>query len=330
VAAPEILPATPASVARAAEVLRDGGLVAFPTETVYGLGALAGDDRAVARIYEAKGRPSFNPLICHVPDAGGAERIAVLDERAERLAEQFWPGPLTLVLPRREGADVSLLATAGLDTVAVRAPSHPVARDLLRAVGRPVAAPSANRSGRVSPTAPVHVAADLGALVPLVLAAGRSPIGLESTVLDLTGPEPALLRPGAVTREELEALIGPVGSSDGVAGDARKSPGTLRSHYAPAAPVRLGAVSAGPDEAFLLFGPEFGLRGGAERLNLSETGDLGEAAANLFAHLRALDRPGIAAIAVAPIPDRGLGAAINDRLRRAAVPRPGDGGGEER
>ncbi|MFN8722206.1 MAG: L-threonylcarbamoyladenylate synthase [Rhodospirillales bacterium] len=314
------LPPTPDGIARAAAALVAGDLVAFPTETVYGLGARADDDRAVARLYAAKGRPSFNPLIVHVDGIEAASAIARFDERAERLAETFWPGPLTLVLPRG-GAPVSRLATAGLDTVAVRAPSHPVARALLRAAALPVVAPSANRSGHVSPTTPVHVADDLGDRVAAIITGGRSPIGVESTVLDLSGTEPVLLRPGSVTREAIEAAIGPVAWDADASDAAPRAPGRLESHYAPAAPVRLGATGAAEDEVLLLFGPEFGIRGGAERMNLSPTGDLTEAAANLFAMLRTADLPGIRAIAVVAIPDEGLGIAINDRLRRAAAPR---------
>lgn len=321
---PDLLPPGPAAIARAAEVLRAGGLVAFPTETVYGLGGDATSDRAVAAIFAAKGRPSFNPLIVHVPDAVTAARYAVVDERATALMEVYWPGPLTLVLPRRAAGEgengLSLLVSAGLDTVAIRAPDHPVAQALLSACGLPLAAPSANRSGAVSPTAPHHVLESLGDRVDVVLAGGRCPVGLESTVLDLSGPTPALLRPGAVLREEIERLIGPVV----VAADdpeAPKSPGQLASHYAPSAPVRLEATEAAADEAFLTFGPDRFVRGGAARLNLSTQGDLNEAAANLFHHLRQLDKPGIRAIAVMAIPEQGLGVAINDRLRRAAAPR---------
>jgi L-threonylcarbamoyladenylate synthase len=319
-AAPELLPPTEAAIGRAAAVLRAGGLVAFPTETVYGLGADATDDRAVAAIYAAKGRPSFNPLIVHVPDAESAEALAEFDDRARDAAAALWPGPVTMVLPRRPGSPVSLLASAGLDTLAIRVPSHPVARDLLRATGRPVAAPSANRSGAVSPTTPMHVVESLGGRVRLVLAAGRCPVGVESTVLDLTGERPAILRPGGVTRERLEELLGPV-STPAEDPATPVSPGQLASHYAPSRAVRLEARDAAPDEALLAFGPDVFVRGGRERLNLSPTGDLDEAAANLFAMLRALDRPENARIAVMPIPERGLGVAINDRLRRAASPR---------
>lgn len=318
-----LLPATYAGVARAAAILRAGGLVAFPTETVYGLGGDAGCDRTVAAIFAAKGRPSFNPLIAHVPDAAAAAELAVFDERADILAQSFWPGPLTLVLPRRSGARLSLLVSAGLDSVAVRAPHHPLAQKLLRTVGCPLAAPSANRSGGVSPTTPQHVQESLGGRIDAVLAGGRCAVGLESTVLDLTGALPTILRPGAVLAEDISALIGPVAQF----GDeqqqtaAPKSPGQLLSHYAPNAAVRLNALSATNEEAYLTFGPDQFSRGGSERLNLSPAGDLHEAAANLFAYLRRLDAAGAPSIAVMPIPMLGLGLAINDRLRRAAAPR---------
>ncbi|HZN64566.1 MAG TPA: L-threonylcarbamoyladenylate synthase [Tepidisphaeraceae bacterium] len=323
---PELVPPTDANIARAADLLRAGGLVAFPTETVYGLGADATDDRAVASIFEAKGRPRFNPLIVHVPDMSAAEAVVHFDERAERLAESLWPGALTLVLPRRPDSPLSLLVSAGLESVAVRVPNHPVARALLKAVGRPIAAPSANRSGAVSPTTPLHVAESLSDRVGLILSAGRCPIGLESTVLDLTGAAPILLRPGGVTLEELEALLGTTvlttpHQPPGTDPESPKSPGQLASHYAPGCPVRLGAHDAAADEALLSFGPDTFVRGGAARLNLSPQGDLFEAAANLFAMLRALDRPEHSAIAVMSIPEQGLGVAINDRLRRAAAPR---------
>lgn len=303
----------PPDIARAAQLLRSGALVAFPTETVYGLGGDATNDRAVAAIFAAKGRPSFNPLIVHVPVVEAAESLVAFDERARALAGAYWPGPLTLVLRRRANCPVSLLASAGLDSLAVRAPSHPVAQELLRAAGRPIAAPSANRSGRLSPTAAAHVVAELDGRIAAVLDAGPSEVGVESTVLDLTGTQPTLLRPGAVTAEELAERLGPLAAAE----DATiRSPGMMASHYAPALPLRLDATSSRPGEALLGFGaaPD-------ASLNLSPTGDLVEAAANLFAHLRALDRPDFAAIAVMPIPARGLGVAINDRLRRAAAER---------
>jgi L-threonylcarbamoyladenylate synthase len=305
-----------ALIERAAALIHAGRLVAFPTETVYGLGADATQDRAVAAIFAAKGRPAFNPLIAHVLDAAEARRHVVWTETAERLASRFWPGPLTLVLPRIAHCRLSLLASAGLDTAAVRAPSHPIARDLIAAAAVPIAAPSANRSGAISPTRPEHVVESLGDAVDLVLDGGACEVGLESTVLDLTTPRPTLLRPGGTTREAIEALIGAVddGPAIGVAG-ALHSPGQLESHYAPRAAVRLNATSAEPGETLLGFGPIAGT------LNLSPSGDLVEAAANLFAMLRALDTTGTPRIAVAPIPERGLGMAINDRLRRATAPR---------
>ena len=311
---------TAQSVAEAARLLRDGQLVAFPTETVYGLGGDATNDRAVAAIFEAKGRPQFNPLISHVLDATEAQKFVCWTPTAEKLAARFWPGPLTLVLPRSPGSPISLLATAGLDTVAIRAPSHPVAQALIRAAGRPIAAPSANRSGAVSPTRAEHVAESLGERVPLILDGGPCLVGVESTVLDLTGTTPTLLRPGGATREAIEAVVGPIAVSDALpSGDsARKSPGQLESHYAPARPVRLGAISVGADEGLLAFGPTVP-QGAMLTYNLSPSGDLGEAAANLFAMMRTLDRPGIGRIAVMPIPETGLGLAINDRLRRAAA-----------
>ncbi|HEY5210373.1 MAG TPA: L-threonylcarbamoyladenylate synthase [Stellaceae bacterium] len=302
----------PHQIARAAALLRAGELVAFPTETVYGLGGDATNDRAVAAIFAAKDRPHVNPLIVHLPGAAEARGLVVFDARAEQLAARFWPGPLTLVLPRRADCPVSLLAGAGLDSLGVRVPAHPVALELLRAVGRPIAAPSANRSGRLSPTDATHVLAELDGRIAAVLDAGPCAIGIESTVLDLTGTQPCLLRPGGVTAAELTALLGPLALPDHDA--APRGPGMLASHYAPTLPVRLDAVSARPDEALLGFGPDAGAT-----LNLSPAGDPVEAAAHLFAYLRALDRPEFAGIAVMPIPELGLGAAINDRLRRAAA-----------
>ena len=315
-----IVPAMPEAVARAAELLRAGALVAFPTETVYGLGADATNERAVAAIFAAKGRPHFNPLIVHLPGLEEAEAFAQFDARARRIAAQFWPGPLSLVLRRRGDSGLSLLASAGLDTVAIRAPAHPVAQALLRASGRPIAAPSANRSGRVSPTEAAHVAAELGDAVALILDAGRAPVGLESTVLNLTGEVPALLRPGGITLEQLQASLGAIAIGKAAAGPAR-SPGMLASHYAPSLPLRLDATEARPGEALLAFGPNIPA-GFAEVLWLSHSADLAEAAANLFAMSRRLDRPEFSGIAVMPIPEHGLGRAINDRLRRAAAPRP--------
>ena len=280
---------------------------------MYGLAANAADAQAVARIFEAKGRPRFNPLIAHVADAAAATALAELDGRARDLAEAFWPGPLTLVAPMRPGAPVSDLARAGLDTVAVRVPSHPLARAVLQAFGGPVVAPSANRSGRPSPTTFEHAVEETGAAATVALDGGPCTVGLESTVVAALRGELRLLRPGGVTREQIEAVAGPLAA--GGEEDAGRSPGRLTIHYAPEAPIRLEAATPKPGEAFLAFGPapEQGLV-----WNLSPTGDLREAAANLFAHLRAADRTRPRAIAVAAIPQEGLGEAINDRLRRAA------------
>jgi L-threonylcarbamoyladenylate synthase len=311
-------------IERAAQALRAGRLVAFPTETVYGLGAVATNDRAVAAIFAAKGRPRFNPLIVHVTDAHAARALARWNDTAERLAARFWPGALTLVLPRAEGCPLSLLVSAGGDTVALRAPAHPVAHALLTATVLPVAAPSANPAGQVSPTTADHVAAGLGARIDLIVDGGRCPIGVESTVLDVTGATPRLLRPGGITRAALEAVIGPLaGPASPGANERRRSPGQLASHYAPARPLRLDVAAVRADEALLAFGPE-PLEGAARTLNLSPRGDLEEAAANLFAMLRALDRPEFRAIAVMPVPEHDLGEAIRDRLRRAATPRRED------
>ena len=312
--------AAPEAVADAARILRQGGLVAFPTETVYGLGANARDDRAVARVFEAKGRPRFNPLIVHVADAARAGEIVALDDRARALAARFWPGPLSLVLPRRADAGISPLAASGLDTLAVRAPAHPVAQALLEAAGAPVAAPSANPAGGVSPTCAAHVADGLGGRVDAVLDGGPCAVGLESTVVDLSATRPVLLRPGGVPAEALAQILGPLDAPAGGAGEKPRSPGRLESHYAPGLPVRIGAETARPGEALLSFGVHR-LTGFAAERNLSPAGDLREAAANLFAHLRALDRPDYAGIAAMPVPETGLGAAIMDRLRRAAAPR---------
>jgi L-threonylcarbamoyladenylate synthase len=299
-----------ADIAKAAAALKHGGLVILPTETVYGLAADAGNARAVAAVYAAKGRPAFNPLIAHVADVATARRIARFDERAERLAAAFWPGPLTLVLPADDDAAVCDLARAGLDTVAVRAPAHPLAQALLAAFGGPLVAPSANRSGRPSPTTFADALEETGAAAAAALDGGPCVIGLESTVVALLDA-PRLLRPGAVTRAGIEAVIGPLLEAEA---DARRSPGRLTRHYAPNLPLRLNVTDPGPNEVWLGFGA-FGL---PEPLNLSPGGDLAEAAANLFAYLRAADRSSAAGIAVAPIPDEGLGEAINDRLRRAA------------
>jgi L-threonylcarbamoyladenylate synthase len=318
----------PEETDRAAALLRAGELVAFPTETVYGLGADARNGHAVAAVFEAKGRPRFNPLICHYAAAEAAFADVRPDGRARVLAAAFWPGPLSLVLPRRAGCSVDLLAGAGLDTLAVRVPAHPLALELLRRVDRPVAAPSANRSGRVSPTTAQDVLEELGGRIAAVLDGGPCPVGLESTVLDLTGCGAILLRPGGVAVEAIEAVIGPVGRPrpGGSAAQAAppRSPGLLASHYAPSLPLRLNATSVAPDEALLAFGrplPRAGLV-----WSLSEAGDLREAAARLFAGLRWLDaegrRRGLRRIAAMPVPAHGLGLAINDRLTRAAAPRP--------
>ncbi len=314
-------------IAHAAALLRQGSLVAFGTETVYGLGADATNGQAVAAVFTAKGRPHFNPLICHYPDAEAAFADVVDLPAARTLAAAFWPGPLTLVLPRRAGSQVALLAGAGLDTLAVRVPSHPVAQALLRATARPVAAPSANRSGQVSPTTAAHVLDGLDGRIAAIVDSGPCPVGVESTVLDLTGPRPFLLRPGGVTREAIEAVIGPVqvGIAPQIAEPVRglRSPGLLVSHYAPALPVSLAASSVDRNEALLAFGPP--LPGAGAVYQLSATANLSEAAANLFAGLRALDaegaRLGLSRIAAMPVPATGLGLAINDRLQRAAAPR---------
>lgn len=317
---PRVLEASEAAIAEAARLLRESGLVAFPTETVYGLGADARDDRAVAGIFAAKGRPRFNPLIVHWAHTEAAAGAVTFDARATQLAAQFWPGPLTLVLPRRPDSGISFLCSVGLQTLAVRVPAHPVARRLLAAFGGPIAAPSANRSGAVSPTTADHVVESLGERLALVLDGGRCPVGLESSVVDLTGPKPVLLRPGAVTLEELEQAIGPI-AAGATSEDPLRSPGQLESHYAPRLPLRLEVDGgARPGEALLAFGSHLPT-GFAATLNLSPRGDLTEAAANLFAMLHALDRREHRAIAVMPIPEHGLGRAINDRLRRAAAPR---------
>jgi L-threonylcarbamoyladenylate synthase len=298
----------------AATALLRGDLIILPTETVYGLAADASNPQAVAKIYEAKGRPRFNPLIAHVADVAVARQIAVLSERAERLVEAFWPGPLTLVLPTSPDGGICDLARGGLDTVAVRAPAHPVAQAVLDAFGGAVAAPSANRSGRPSPTTFADALEETGFAAGAVLDGGPCAVGVESTVVSLLPGEPArLLRPGGVTREMVEAVIGHLESAHD---DAKRSPGRLATHYAPDAPVRLNVTSPRPGEAYLAFGP---ITPEGERvLNLSRSADLREAATNLFAYLRAADRMGPTAIAVAPIPAHGLGEAINDRLARAA------------
>ena len=316
---------------RTAELLSAGRIVALPTETVYGLGADARDDSAVAAIFAAKGRPAHNPLIVHLPDADAARRLVHWPPEADALAARFWPGALTLVLPLRDGHGLSARVTAGLGTVALRVPAHPAAQALLRAFGGPLAAPSANPSGRISPTTADHVLAGLAGRIAAVLDGGPCPVGLESTIIALA-PRPTLLRPGGIAAEAIEALLGqplaqlpPAAPADQDGGhdggpDAPPAPritapGQLASHYAPGAALRMNAQAARRGEVLLGFGPM-----GCD-LNLSEAGDLDEAAANLFGHLHTLDGPGVTAIAVAPIPDQGLGRAINDRLRRAAAPR---------
>jgi L-threonylcarbamoyladenylate synthase len=322
----QILPANDAAVASAARCLKQGGLVAFPTETVYGLGADATNASAIARLYEAKGRPLFNPLIATVGDVAAAMRIARFNDAATRLARAFWPGPLTLVLPKTVDCPVADLATAGLDTVAVRVPAHPVARAILRALAGPVVAPSANLSGHVSPTAAAHVQSDLAGRIDLIIDGGAVTVGVESTIVGCFDT-PVLLRPGGLPREEIERALGrPLARP---AEDAERktgrplAPGMLASHYAPRTPVRLNVKRIEAGEALLAFGP--GTVGGVETasaiMNLSTRGDLAEAAANLFGYLRALDAKGARTIAVMPVPAGGLGEAINDRLRRAAVGR---------
>ena len=313
------------AIADAVRVLAAGGLVAFPTETVYGLGADASNGEAVARLYEAKGRPAFNPLIAHVADRAAAAALATFDDEAARLAEAFWPGPLTLVLPKTARCGVAELATAGLGSIAVRVPDHPVARKIIAGLRRPVVAPSANRSGHVSPTTAAHVLADLGGRVDLIIDGGATPVGVESTIVACLDA-PMLLRPGGIPREQIERALGKplAGPTADIGPDETPlAPGMLASHYAPRTPLRLNAQSVKAGEALLAFGPT--PLPGAERLssvlNLSERGVLIEAAANLFSHLRALDAIGAKAIAVMPIPRENLGEAINDRLVRAASPR---------
>lgn len=298
------------TVSEAAEALRRGGLVLMPTETVYGLAADASDSAAIAALFEAKGRPRFNPLIAHVTGLEAAERFAAFDARARRLAEAFWPGPLTLVVPRTDESAVCDLARAGLDTVAVRAPGHPMAQALLEAFGGPACAPSANRSGRPSPTTLQDALEETGAAAAAFLDGGPCPVGLESTVVAVLDGPPRLLRPGGLAREAIEAVVGPLAEAED---DARRSPGRLLRHYAPDAPIRLNAAAAEPGEAFLRFGD-----GVEDELSLSPSGDVREAAQRLFSRLRAADRLRPKGIAVAPVPESGLGEAVNDRLRRAA------------
>lgn len=318
---PELIAADDASIAKAGALIAQGSLVAFPTETVYGLGADATNDRAVASIFAAKGRPSFNPLIVHLPDRDSADRYVHFNADAEKLASAFWPGGLTLVLSRRSNCALSLLVSAGLDTVALRVPAHQVAHELLLAAGCPIAAPSANASGRISPTRAEHVLESLGqaASLKLILDGGPCAMGLESTVVGFPAAGPTLLRPGAIARETIEAALGhKLIDAAPLSGEAgRSSPGQMESHYAPDVAMRLNAQDIRSGESLLGFGPDMP---DAPGLNLSATGDLSEAAAHLFSMLRELDAKGDP-IAVMPIPERGLGEAINDRLRRAAAPR---------
>jgi L-threonylcarbamoyladenylate synthase len=321
-----ILPAGEAAFAEAGRRLAAGGLVAFPTETVYGLGADAANAAAIAHLYQAKGRPAFNPLIAHVADLAAARRIGRFDARATKLAQAFWPGPLTLVVPKTQGCPVAELATAGLDTVAIRIPAHPVAQAILRAFGGAVVAPSANISGHVSPTLAAHVESDLSGRIDLIVDGGPVEVGVESTIVGCF-ETPMLLRPGGLPREKIEAVLGEelARPPADVESDASQplAPGMLASHYAPRAAVRLNAREVAPGEALLAFGPARlpGLEAAAAVMNLSASGDLDEAAANLFGYLRALDAKSPRAIAVMPVPEDGLGEAINDRLRRAAVAR---------
>jgi L-threonylcarbamoyladenylate synthase len=320
------LPANEATGTAAARVLREGGLVAFPTETVYGLGADATNAAAIARLYQAKGRPAFNPLIAHVGDLAAAREIGHFDTAALRLAEAFWPGPLTLVLTKTGHCAVADLATAGLDTVAIRIPAHAVARDILRMFGRPVVAPSANLSGHVSPTTAAHVQSDLEGRIDLIVDGGAVAVGVESTIVGIFD-QPMLLRPGGLPRADIERVLGhalrqPPEDAESDNGQPL-APGMLASHYAPRTRVRLGAMRIEPGEALLAFGSDAvsGIDAAAAVMNLSSRGDLTEAAANLFGYLRTLDTKAAQTIAVMPIPNDGLGEAINDRLRRAAVGR---------
>lgn len=309
-------------IRKAASIIRKGGLVAMPTETVYGLAADATNDQAVAKIFEAKGRPQFNPLIIHVAGLDMAQRYVETPALAKRLAAEFWPGPLTMVLPRKSDSEVSLLVSAGLDTIAVRAPKHDIAQSLINAADRPLAAPSANRSGAISPTRPEHVKESLGEKVDMIIDGGPCPVGLESTIIKIDGEEVTLLRPGGLAREDIERFLGkPIKSAPRQ--DKPQAPGMLESHYAPKAPLRRDVAEPDENEAFLAFGWQN--KNYPHTMNLSESRDLTEAAANLFAYLRALDELcaaySLSGIAAAPIPNEGLGEAINDRLKRAAAPR---------
>lgn len=323
-----IVSANKNSIERAASILKHGGLVGMPTETVYGLAVDARNGKAVARVFEAKGRPSFNPLITHLNDVESVGHLAEMNDCARRLADVFWPGPLTLILPRKKGGGLSDLVTAGLDTVAVRTPAHKTARALIKACGFPLAAPSANKSGSLSPTAPAHVVQSLGDAVDLVLADGVCSVGVESTVVDCSGDVPVVLRPGGITAEQLSDTLGVEVRYDFGEGGDVKSPGQLLKHYAPSVSVRLNAVDLEEGEALLSFGSVrfMAVRSGVSAIDLpddrvrhlSKDGDLYEAAANLFAMMRDLDRPSHRGIAVMNIPDIGVGVAINDRLKRAA------------
>ena len=314
-----IEPVNDDTLSSASDHLQEGGLVAFPTETVYGLGADARNDDAVARIFAAKDRPSFNPLIVHVADLAAAETLGAFDDLARSLAERYWPGPLSLVLPRLPDSGLSLLVSAGLDTVALRAPAHPLAQDLLARFGGPIAAPSANRAGEISPTTASHVSDSLGDAADLIIDGGACMVGLESTVIDLCGARPAILRHGAVTQEQLERMLGPIDdASVPDAGQPSRSPGQITKHYAPSIPLRINATDLRPDEAFVAFGEPHKGEAAVIR-SLSPSGDVIEAAARLFATLRELDRSEFAGIAVAPVPDTGIGRAVNDRLRRGAA-----------
>lgn len=316
----QILGTDDASIGRAAGILRAGGLVSFPTETVYGLGADATNGEAVAGIYSAKQRPAFNPLISHLPSLEQALAQGNFDDRAKQLAAAFWPGPLTLVVPVSAECSVSDLARAGLDTVALRVPDHPVAQSLLSAAGRPVAAPSANLSGTVSPTCAAHVLEGLGGRIDAIVDAGPCSVGVESTIVACMGGRPRILRPGGVAREDIERVVGAIGESSHAVGSLL-APGMLASHYAPRAAMRLAASVVQSGEAVLDFSGQLSSGSAVAYLDLSPDGDLAHAAANLFAFMRKLDASGAAQIAVAPIPRNGLGEAINDRLSRAAADR---------
>lgn len=316
----KIVTATQDAIREAASLISGGGLVGLPTETVYGLAANAKDGRAVAKIFEAKGRPAFNPLIIHVANTADAEKLGVFNDAARAVTTALWPGPLTIILPRHADSGIAELACAGLPTIALRCPNHDVARAVIAASGVPVAAPSANASGTLSPTSAQHVAESLGNSLDLIIAAGSAKVGLESTVLDLSGDAPVILRPGAVTPDDIERVLGVRPAIDDGAHEKPKSPGQLLRHYAPRTKLRLDAKAPEAGEAYLAFGPTMLTRAKMDPSikNLSPNADLNEAAANLFGYLHALDKGGYTSIAVSPIPDEGLGLAINDRLRRAA------------